>query len=111
MARRKYRKHNYKFTEKAQSKRGITALGFAIISLVIFVVVIVSASGSGGNGSMYLGSAGVTSMLLAIIALVLAIRSLFEEGSFKFFPYLATAVSVIAAGIWVSLYVAGMFLA
>ncbi|MGN0351005.1 MAG: hypothetical protein ACI4ES_05075 [Roseburia sp.] len=111
MARRKHRKHDYKFTEKTQSKRGMLALGLAILSLVIFVIVIINASSSGGNGSMYLGSAGVSSMLLAVVALVLAIRSLFEEESFKIFPYLSTVFSVLVAGIWIILYVVGFFLA
>ncbi len=107
MARRKYRRRNYKFTEKVQSKRGITALVLALFSLVIFVVVVVKSSGSGGNGSMYLGSAGVAAMLLSAVAVVLAVRSLFEEESFKIFPYLSTVLSVLAAGTWGCLYVSG----
>lgn len=105
MARR--RKRGYKFTEKTQSKRGILALALAAVSMMIFVAVTVNSFGHRGNGSMYLGSAGVTSMLIGIVALVLAVKSLGEENSFKLFPYLATIFSFLITGVWVALYVVG----
>ena len=52
----------------------------------------------GGNGSMYLGSAGVSSMFVGVIALFNAIVSLREENSYRFFPYLATVCSFLAVG-------------
>lgn len=111
MKRRKNRKRKYTFTEKTQSKRAITALALGVLSLTIFVIVIVNSFRSGGNGSMYLGSAGVTSMLLAITAFVLAVRSLFEQETFKFIPYLSVVISFCATGIWVCLYIAGFLFA
>ena len=62
----------------------------SIISIGILVAAVVGSFDSRGNGSMYLGSAGVTSMLIGICALVLAVKSLGEENSFKLFPYLST---------------------
>ncbi len=59
----------------------------------------------GGNGSMYLGSAGVSSMLVALVAVVLAVMSLREEESFKLFPYMSTVLSFLAAGMWIAIYV------
>lgn len=50
--RRGYRK--YKFTEKTLSKRGITALVLALLSLVSFVVMVVLAFRSAGNLSIYI---------------------------------------------------------
>lgn len=105
MARR--RRRNYKFTEKKQSKRGIASLVLAVLSIVVFVAVTMNSFQHRGEGSMYLGSAGVSSMLLSVVALVLAIRSLAEENSFKLFPYLATVCSFLSAGVWVALYVVG----
>lgn len=107
--RRRHRR-NYKFTEKTQSKRGIIGLLLAIASIVIFFVVVDNSFRNGGNGSMYLGSAGVSSMLLAFVAFVLAVKSMKEENSFKLFPYLATVCSFVAAGVWVALYVIGFLL-
>lgn len=109
---RRTRRHrrNYKFTEKKQSKRGIAGFLLALLSIAVFVMVVVNSFSHRGNGSMYLGSAGVSSMLLGVVALVLAIKSLREENSFKLFPYLATVSSFLATGVWVALYVAGALL-
>lgn len=110
MAARRKHKRGYKFTEKTQSKRGMLALFFAAVSLAIFVTVVFYSFQSRGNGSMYLGSAGVASMILSVVALGLAVASLREENSFKLFPYLSTVASFLMTGIWIALYVAGFVL-
>ncbi len=107
---RKRQKRNYKFTEKTQSKRGMAGLFTAFVSIAIFVAVVADSFGNGGSGSMYLGSAGVFSMLLALAALVLSVGSLREENSFKLFPYLATFFSILTASVWVSLYALGFMM-
>ena len=104
---RRRRRRGYKFTEKTQSKRGMIALMLAVLSLVVLVMVIANSFMHQGNGSMYLGSAGVASMLLGIVAFVIAAKSLEEENSFKLFPYLATFSSFLVTGLWIALYVVG----
>lgn len=106
MATKRHRS-GYKFTDKTQSKRGILAFVLAVVSIAIFVTVIVVSFQNRGNGSMYLGSAGVCSMLLSLVSFVLAILSLGEENSYKIFPYAATVVSFLSVGVWVALYVVG----
>ena len=59
---------------------------------------------------MYLGSAGVSSMLVALVAVVLAVMSLREEESFKLFPYMSTVLSFPAAGVWIAIYVIGFII-
>lgn len=56
---------------------------------------------------MYLGSAGVASMLLAVGALVLAFTSLGDENSYKLFPFAGLLCSFLATGIWIAVYVSG----
>lgn len=109
MAQRRRRKYGYKFTEKTQSK-GIVAFILAVLSIAIFIYVIVNSFHHGGNGSMYLGSAGVSSMLVALVAVVLAVMSLREEESFKLFPYMSTVLSFLAAGMWIAIYVIGFLI-
>ena len=58
MATKRHRS-GYKFTDKTQSKRGMLAFVLAVVSIAIFVAVIVLSFQNRGNGSMYLGSAGV----------------------------------------------------
>ena len=79
--RRGYRK--YKFTEKTLSKRGITALVLALLSLVSFVVMVVLAFRSAGNLSIYIACYGILAFFAALAAVILAIISLKEENSFR----------------------------
>lgn len=109
MAVKRHRR-GYKFTEKKQSARGIFALLLALLSIGIFAAVIFNSFQNGGNGSMYLGSFGVGSMILSVVSLVIAVLSLKEENSFKLFPYLATIFSFLSAGVWITLYVVGFLL-
>lgn len=104
---RNRRRRNYKFTEKTQSKRGMLALTLAVASIAALVAVVMNSFWHQGSGSMYLGSVGVFSMLLGMVAFVIAVRSLKEENSFKLFPYLATISSFLVSGVWIALYVAG----
>ena len=106
----KKHKRGYKFTDKKQSKRGVIAWMLSVISLAVLVAVIVCSFQNRGNGSMYLGSAGVSSMLVGVVALINAVLSLREENSYRFFPYLATICSFLAVGAWVALYVVGFLL-
>ena len=108
MAGRNRKRRGYKFTEKTQSQKGIAAFGLAAISVCILVYVVVNSFHHGGNGSMYLGSAGVCSMLLSFVAAAIAVQSLKEEESFKLFPSLGTVTSFLAAITWIAIYAAGM---
>lgn len=108
--RQKKHRRGYKFTEKTHSKKGMLAWGIAVFSIIVFFYVISNSFRHEGAGSMYLGSAGITSMLLAVISAVLAVMSLREEDSFKLFPYLAIITSFLAAGVWIAIYICGFFI-
>lgn len=101
-------RRNYKFTRKTQSKKGMISLAMAAVSIGVFFGAAVTSFRQGGQGSMYLGSAGICSMLLAFTSFVLAIFSLREENSYRLFPYLATAFSFAASGIWLAVYIVGI---
>ena len=92
-------KRGYKFTDKKQSKRGIAAWILSVISLGVLIAVIACSFQAGGTGSMYLGSAGVSSRLVGV-----------AENSYRFFPYLATVCSFLAVGVWAALYIVGFLL-
>lgn len=103
------RKH-YKFTKKKKSVRGICALVLAVTAILILAVVVSEAFKKGGNGSVYLGSAGVLSLLVSVCALVLSVLAVKEEDTFKTVPYISLACSVIITGIWAVIYAAGFML-
>ncbi len=105
-----HRASNYKFTGRKQSARGIAGLTLTILSLVLGIVVIGVSVGNRGAGSVYLGSAGVLSMLLALLGLMLAAKSLGEEKSFRAIPVAGTICSVLTLGGWITLYVVGFLM-
>lgn len=104
---KKRRRINYKFTERNHSVKGIVSLLFALLSIILVMIMIVISFLNKGNGSMYLGSGGVLSLLIAMLAFVLAIQSMGEEKSYRLFPITATLVSGLALMGGVSLYVVG----
>ena len=106
--RRGYRK--YKFTEKTLSKRGITALVLALLSLGSFVVMVVLAFRSAGNLSIYIDCYGIVGFFAALAAVILAIISLKEENSFLSIPYAATFLSNFSLLIWIAVYAGGILL-
>lgn len=107
---RKKKRTSYKFTEKTHSRQGIRSLGLAVISILIGISVVVISFQNAGNASVYVGSAGIFSLLLSFVALVMGIRSLREEESYKIFPGLGTFFSGIAFLGWLSVYMLGFYI-
>lgn len=108
--RRRRRRNNFKFTEKTNSKRGMASCSVAAACIAAMVFMVCSSFEKGGNGSVYLGSAGVLALVFSVGAFVEALKSLKEENSFKTFPIAATILSLTAAGGWSALYVAGFLI-
>lgn len=105
--RKRRRSYNYKFTEKTHSAKGILGLVLAILSIILGIVMIVISFENGGNGTIYLGSGGVLSLLIALTAFAFAIISMQEEERYRLFPVAATVTSVVALVCWLALYVVG----
>ncbi|MCI5620111.1 MAG: DUF6142 family protein [Lachnospiraceae bacterium] len=106
--RRKKGFRKYKFTEKTLSKQGLTAFVLAALSIFSCVLMVSGSSRSGGNLGVYIASTGILAWIVAVVALVLAIRSLKEENSFRTFPYLGTVFSGLAVLMWTAIYVRGL---
>lgn len=98
----------YKFTEKTLSKQGLVAFVLAALSIFSCVLMVLSSGRSGGNLGVYIASLGIFAWIMAVVALVFAIRSLKEENSFRTFPYLGTVCSVLAVLMWTAIYVRGL---
>lgn len=105
MARR-----NYKFTSKKQSGKGIAASILGVLSWIILVVTVQMSFEKGGNGSVYLGSAGLAAMFLALGALCLAVSGFRGDRTFKLFAGIGTLISLLALLVWIAIYVVGFLL-
>lgn len=106
--RKRHRAYNYKFTEKTHSVKGILGLILAVLSMILGIAMIVISFENGGNGTIYLGSGGVLSLLIALTAFALAVVSMKEEERYRLFPMAATITSVLALVCWIGLYVVGI---
>ena len=106
--RRGYRK--YKFTEKTLSKRGITALVLALLSLVSFVVMVVLAFRSAGNLSIYIACYGILAFFCSISRSDSCNHKPEGGNSFRSIPYAATFLSIFSLLIWIAVYAGGILL-
>lgn len=103
----RHKGHNYKFSGKVHSKRGIFGLILALLSIFSGIALIVVSFLQKGHGDSYLASGGMLALLVAFIAFVLAIQGLREENSYRFFPLLALGFGLLALAGWIAIYVAG----
>lgn len=103
-------KKRYKFTKKKRSLRGMVAIMLSVAAAAIFAAAVLNSFESRGNGSVYWGSAGVLSMLLAVSAFVFAVLAVKEEDTFKAIPYTGLVCSVIASAAWIGVYAVGFLL-
>ena len=101
------RRRGYKFTEKTHSKRGIIATVLALMLLILYGVMTYWSYRAVGTLSMYYGSAGLVALLVSLVGLFIAIRSLWEEDSFQLFPRLGLLFSLMSVGCWAGTYALG----
>lgn len=104
---KKRKKNHYKFTHKKKSIRGIFAILFSIVSAVIFVLTVMESFACKGEGSVYLGSFGVLSLLFSLAAFVFAVLAVREKDTYRALPYTGLGLSVIVLLIWTAVYMAG----
>ncbi|MBO5373778.1 MAG: hypothetical protein J6A75_13815 [Lachnospiraceae bacterium] len=101
------RKNHYKFTGKKHSKKGMLSCALTAASIFAFIYVLYNSFSKQGNGSVYLGSAGILALVVAIIGFVQAVKSIKEEDTFRGIPILAVLLSFLTMGAWIAVYAAG----
>lgn len=106
--RKRHKAHNYKFSGKVHSRKGIWGLVTALLSIIAGIALITISFFMKGNGSIYLGSGGVLALLLALVSFILAVQGLREENSYRFFPLLALGFGLLALAGWAGIYATGM---
>lgn len=104
------RKNHYKFTGKKHSKRGMLACFLAAASIFALIYMIMTSFWQKGNGSVYLGSAGLLALAAAVAAFIQAVKSLREEDTFRGIPVISVILSLLASGAWIALYAVGFSL-
>lgn len=104
------RRNHYKFTEKKHSRRGMLACFLAAASIFVLIYLVLISFRQGGNGSVYLGSAGILALFAALAAFIQAVKSIREEDTFRGIPMCSMILSFIAAGSWIGIYTIGFLI-
>lgn len=105
---RRRRKNIYKFGDKKHSKKGKISLVMAVLSFLAGIGMVIVSVQSGGNVNEYVGSAGVFSLLVSIVSLLMGLVSLGED-SYKLFPILGSICSAFVLAGWTVIYVLGFY--
>lgn len=101
--------HNYKFTERTHSGKGIAGLVLSLLSLAGGVALVAfSFSQRGQAAGSFLGSAGMLLFLAAVVAFGLSISGLREDQKYRTFPALSLFFSLVALVAWSGVYVVGV---
>lgn len=90
----------YLFTSRKTSYKGIVSFIAGVISLISFLIIISIVLKTGGNVDERFGAAGFMSCLFSVAGVIIGIISLVEKETFRFFPRLGTAISLITAFLW-----------
>lgn len=86
----------------------MAATVFATGLLVWYLIFLNLSFRAGGALSAYYGSAGVVAMIATFVALVIAVKSLKEEDSFRLFPRLGFVLALLSMVCWIGTYIWGM---
>ncbi len=105
---RRKRKNAYKFGDKKHSRRGKVSLMLAAVSLLAGIGMIVFSIQSGGHANEYIGCAGVFTLMVSIVSLIVGLMSLGED-SYKLFPVLGSVCAGLVLAGWVAVYVLGFY--
>lgn len=102
------RKANFKFTDKRHAKRGIASMVLAVLSLAVFGGLIFVSFRMKGNGGVYIGSLGLTALIMNFVGLYEGIISFRETDKYYLFSKLGSILNVIIMVVWVSVFLMGI---
>lgn len=106
---RRRKKNVYKFAGKKHSKRGKVSLVLAVLSFSACITLVALSVQNQGNASVYIGSAGLFSLILSVASLFIGLSG-FGEQYYKLFPVLGSVCSGLILAGWVTLYVVGFYM-
>ena len=104
MAKRKM----YSFEERRHSQMGITSTVLGIVAVIIILALIYVAAYYKGNGGAYLGSIGITAIVITIYGLICGLRSFKEKNKIYTFSKIGSLLNGILIAGWIGLILLGM---
>ena len=104
MAKRKM----YSFEERRHSQMGITSTVLGIVAVIIILALIYVAAYYKGNGGAYLGSIGITAIVITIYGLICGLRIFNEKNKIYTFSKIGSLFKGILIAGWIGLILFGM---
>jgi len=105
--RKKKDKRVNKFTNKKHSTLGLISCLFDLVSLASLIGAFMVAYSPNATAGVYIGAAGMISLLLSIISMGIAIAGLKEESTFNNLPGLGLAIALIMIFCWAGMLALG----
>jgi len=102
------KKATYSFTEKRNAKGGVIATGLGVLSLLAFLILAGVAYAFKGQGGIYLGTIGLTAMIISICGLIIGLVSFGEEDKTYFYSKLGSVLSGLIMVGWISVILIGI---
>ena len=99
----------FQFTSKKHSGAAAVALIMGILSLISLVVCIVLSFLLSGVIPKTMAAAATVSFVMAVIALIVAIKSRKSDDVFMTLPNTALIFGIISAVLWFAVYILGYF--
>ena len=98
------KKNSFKFAGKKHSKRGKLSLSLAVCSCIAAVGMVVFSIQSGGQANVYIGCAGLFTLLLSAVSFLIGLTE-----SYKLFPVLGSVCSGLILAGWAAIYALGFY--
>ena len=97
----------YKFSDKSHSLKGIFSTVFGVISFLMLLALIWVSAKAKGQGSIYIGSIGLTALIVNIIGLVMGLLGFLESDRYKLFARIGSVWNLLILVGWVSIIMIG----
>ncbi len=107
---KKEEKTKLKFQGRKRSKRGMASMILATAALLCLITAAVLSGMAKGAGGVMLGYIGIAAFVVAVVGLVLGLRSLKEPDILYFQPIFGIVLNGLLALVLISLYLIGLFL-
>ena len=103
------RHKGYIFTNKRHSQKAIMSTILGSISTASMLVVIYLSFLQKGQAPISYGLTGFLALIMSLVGLVLAVKTVLEKERFKLFPILGIAFNVAAIGIVALVFYMGVY--
>ncbi len=108
--RQGHKKSKLKFTSKKESLWGYAAIALDIGAVIVFFTALAMSVADKGQSSVYLGSRGMASLLLALAGVVVGLQGVRQKDAYLFFPKCGTLAGIFILIFMIALYVVGLCL-